>query len=362
MRQRYWPFHRTARALGRWVLAVVCGLGLSGLAQEDAIARPGAAANGSPSRTPGHEGLGTQQADFGMVLKAQGGSFRNIAATVTVPADWPNQQRVRVVREDLPRGATVNDKRIDDDVGRQLEVKIPWLAAEDEVRAVITFEVELLAPPPLPQDPGQLTIPDRRKLDRKVKRHLDPSPKIESGHPQVRQAAEEAVGERAGAWDQVQAIHAWVFTNIQFAGGFENVQTCMQTLERRRGVCAEKNSLAVAMLRASGFPARLIRIPGHCYYEVYLLDGDGKGHWVGGDASTLPQITPRGVAEGMILQKGDNVSVIDPQTGKRTTGRFLAETATGMPQSQAARLLLQPISPALTAAPRTPAAANPGRQ
>ena len=38
-----------------------------------------------------------------MVLKAQGGGFKNLAVTVAVPADWPDQQRVRVVKEDLPR-------------------------------------------------------------------------------------------------------------------------------------------------------------------------------------------------------------------------------------------------------------------
>ncbi len=89
-----------------------------------------------------------------------------------------------------------------------------------------------------------------------------------------------------------QAIHRWVHKNIEFAGDMENVQTCMTTLQLRRGVCAEMNSLNVAMLRAAGFPARLVRIPGHCYYEVYLLDGQGTGHWLSGDASKDATIAP----------------------------------------------------------------------
>jgi hypothetical protein len=126
------------------------------------------------------------------------------------------------------------------------------------------------------------------------------------------------------------------------------------TLSVRSGVCAEKNSLAVAMLRAQGIPARLVRIPGHCYYEVCLLDGEGQDRWFSGDASTEPTITPSGAAKGLILQKGNSVSIIDPATKKRTTGRFLAETATGVPQGRGAGLQFQPISPAIGARPVVP--------
>ena len=189
-------------------------------------------------------------------------------------------------------------------------------------------------------------------MPRKVAVHLTPSPKIESDNAQVHQAAKEAVGDRSGAWEKVEAIHRWVHEKIEFAGDMENVQTCPQTLQSRRGVCAEMNSLNVAMLRAEGFPARLVRIPGHCYYEVYLLDGQGRGHWLAGDASRNATIIPGQSIAGMILQKGDNVTIIDPKTKRRTKGRFLSETAVGLPQSTAAKLSLQVISPAMKATPK----------
>ena len=138
----------------------------------------------------------------------------------------------------------------------------------------------------------------------------------------------------------------------------ENVQSCMTTLKTRRGVCAEMNSLNVAMLRAAGFPARLVRIPGHCYYEVYLVNGQGTGHWLCGDASKDATIRPSQAAEGMILQKGDNVNIVDPKTKRWKKGRFLADTASGMPQSRAAQLDFQPISPALKVSPRTPVSSH----
>lgn len=349
---RWWG--RLAGALGVLAAAIGC-LGWSGLAlaQDGQSRRLHAKPSRAESHSPGAEKGTTEQAEFGMVLKAEGGGLKNVSATVTVPMDWPGQQRVRVVQEDLPPGATVSYKTVDD-IGRQMVVKFPLVSAGQEIRAVVTFEVEQMTPPAVTDDAGQLAAPDPQSLSRRVAIHLAPSPKIESDHPQVRKAAEEALGSRTGAWEKVQAIHQWVHTNIAFSGGLENVRTCMQTLDSRRGVCAEMNSLAVAMLRAVRLPARLVRVPGHCYYEVYLLDSQDKGHWFVGDASAAATITPSGSAKGMILQKGDNVSVIDPNTKRRTKGRFLAETVTGTPLTKSARLQFQPISPALTTAPRTP--------
>jgi hypothetical protein len=293
-----------------------------------------------------------------MVLKAQGGGFKNLVAAVTVPADWPDQQRVRVVKEDLPPGATVGYRTIadvgDQTVGRQMVVKIPFLPEGIEVRAVVTFSVERLTPPPLAPAAGQFQAASRKELG-KLASYLTRSPKIECNDPRVRGMAREAVNNHTAAWEKVQAVHHWVHENIEFAGDMENVQTCMKTLELRRGVCAEMNSLVVAMLRAEGFPARLVRIPGHCYYEVYLLDGQGKGHWLAGDATRDAAIAPGKTPEGMILQKGDNVSIVDPKTKRRTKDRFLADTVVGVPQPIGATIQFQPISSAMKATPRTAA-------
>ena len=40
---------------------------------------------------------------IGMVVMADGGAFRQIGGTVTVPMEWPEQPRVRVVDQDLSR-------------------------------------------------------------------------------------------------------------------------------------------------------------------------------------------------------------------------------------------------------------------
>lgn len=295
-----------------------------------------------PATSPGIYTL-----DFGLLLQAGSGSFKNVQGCVTVPADWPHQQRVRAVKQEAPPGATISYKSLDD-VGRQMLVRIPALP-QGPTRVVVTFEIEILPPPDLPQDTARFTAADPKKLPRKVALHLAPSPKIESDHPRVRRAAQDAVGQAAGAWQKVAAVHRWVAGNIAFAGGWENVQTCAETLDVRRGVCAEKNSLAVAMLRALDVPARLVRVPGHVYYEFYLLDGDGQGRWFSADATHSAALTPEGVQEGIILQKGDNVSAANSGGKRPARQRFLPETVTGTAVGGDAALQFQPITPAVPA-------------
>jgi hypothetical protein len=295
------------------------------------------------SAEPARTAKSPQQCEFGMVIEAQGGGFRSFSGIVTVPADWPDQQRVRVVKEELPPGATVSYKKIED-VGRQMIVKIPLVPPGKELRAVLTFEVEPLKTPPLPQDTLHYTLPERGKL---TAPHLAPSPLIESDSPEVRKAAEEAVGDRKNPWDKVKAIHQWVYQNIKHTGGQENKQSTLKTLSARIGECAEKNSLAVAMLRSQGMPARLVRIPHHCYYEVNLADGEGECHWISADASQPAPSSPNADARGMILQKGDSVWIVDPATKKRVKGRFLSESATGTPSNRGVKLRFEPVSPAM---------------
>ena len=208
----------------------------------------------------------------------------------------------------------------------------------------------VLAGPGMPAGHGRLPGSSSPATIRKMAIYLPP-PKIESDDPSVQRTAEEAIGRQRGGVEKVEAIHNWVHKNIVYSGEMENMQTCMKTIELRRGVCAEMNSLAVAMLRATRFPARLVRIPGHVYFEVYLLDGEGQGHWIAGDATRDAIVFGRAI-EGMILQKGDNVNIIDPNTKQSAKGRILAETIIGLPQSRSARLNSSPSARRSSSLPR----------
>ncbi len=284
----------------------------------------------------------------GLVIKAEGSAFRHIVGTMAVPGDWPGQQRVRVVKEELPPGATVSYRTLEGQT-RQMTIRLPSLAEGAEVRAVVTFEVELLPTPSLPSDVPGFAAPAVKKLDRKLAACLTPSPLIESNRPEVRELAEKVAGAQATVWDKAKAVHAWVYENIKFVAPAElGRQNVLETLRQGTGVCAEKNSLVVALLRALQIPARLVRITSatdwdHCYYEFYLVNGEGTGVWFAGDASTRPALDPWLAPQRVVLQKGDSVTVTDRRNGRKVKQRFLESTLSGLPNSPSGRLGLRMI-------------------
>ena len=308
----------------------------------------------------GQQPPAAEQAEFGMLLKAEGGDVKNVdrhrdrPRRLAEPAAGAGGQAGASARCDV-------SYKLIEDVGRQMFVKIPSLPVGQggpgggHLRGPAAD-----GPSAWREDPGRLHGP--RCADRRAGKSPStwpPVPRSKATIRQVHKAAQEAIRAARPTWGKVQAIHQWVHKNIAFTGDLENVQTCPKTLELRHGVCAELNSLTVAMLRALRFPARLVRIPGHCYYEVYLLDGEGRGHWLAGDAGPDATITLDDRPGGIILQKGDNVSVIDPGTHRRAKGRILAETATGTSQTPAARVKFQSISPAFQESP-SPSGRGPG--
>jgi hypothetical protein len=276
----------------------------------------------------------------GMIIKAEGGGFHAIIGNATVPTDWPGQQRVRAVKEELTGGAKITYKMVKD-MARQMVVRIPSLAAGDEARAIVTFEVESLAPPP-PLKTDALQSPSAAKLDRKLAVFLTPSSCIESDSPEVRKLAKELVGGKETAVAQVRAIHDWVVSNIRFELNEGKQQTTPETLRDRNGDCDEMNSLAVALCRANQIPARLVRIPKHCYHEVYLLDGDARGHWLSCDATQQWFLSES--ALGIVLQKGDKATGLSSPGNGVTKQRFVAETLIGLPNVKGAKLTLQLVA------------------
>ena len=176
-------------------------------------------------------------------------------------------------------------------------------------------------------------VPDRRKLDRKLAAFLVPSPQIESNHEAIRAAAGEFSDKKLKAWDRVKAIYDWVQKKIEYEDNQgKAVLSAVEALNAGKGDCDEMSALFIAVCRASGVPARMVRVPGHVYSEFYLLDDEGRGHWFpcqsAGTPSfgTMPDLRP-------ILQRGDNVLMLgpDPRNKKRVRYRFFPENVTGMP-------------------------------
>lgn len=301
----------------RWLMPVVW---LAGVVPAAAQFREPALPAAKPGQTV------VQRWRLGMVITAEGGGFRGLVGSTTVPMDWP-EQKVRLVAEDLSPGVTISYRNFEG-TARQLVVRIPVLRANEEARAVLTFEIQRHLPLP-PERPDVFQLPDPKKLDRKLAGYLGPSPQIEADHPDVKRLAEQLTARHPTAWGKVRAIYDWVRKHVERQDNRgQEMKGTVQTLNEATGDCDEMTGVFVALCRALGVPARMVRVPGHVFGEFYLLDAQGKGQWfpcevAAGEAfGTLADPRP-------ILQKGDNILAVVPATRRKTRFRILPETLTG---------------------------------
>lgn len=261
-----------------------------------------------------------QRMEVGITVNAVGGPCRGIVGYTAVPDEWPEQQ-VKIVEEEVSPGAKVS-YRLVDGMAKAMEVRVPFLRAGEEAKAIVTFEVRrsaILAP----DDPGIYVLPKLTKLDRKVRVFLAPSPKIESRDRKIRSLAKQIGADEQKAWKKVEAIYDWVRDNVEYKNG--PLKGALAALRDGNGDCEELTSLFIALCRASNVPARTVWVQGHCYPEFYLVDGKGKGHWFPCQAAgtrafgEIPEHRP-------VLQKGDNVR---PPYNRRVPKRYLANHLTG---------------------------------
>jgi hypothetical protein len=276
-----------------------------------------------PLADPADVRLGDEQTELyrvGMVVTAKSGPCRGIRGTVPFPIDWP-EQHARIVAEDISSSVRGVEYRDLDNGVRQMMISIPYLAAGEEARAVVTLEVTRRALLP-PEETSSLVIPE--KPDRDTRIYLGPSPGIETRQSKIRSLAKEILKERADqpAWQQVEALYDWVRDNVVYKEGkFRGAAAALKT---KQGDCEDMSSLFIALCRTSDIPARTVWVPGHCYPEFYLEDATGKGHWYPCQAAgtrafgEMPEKRP-------ILQKGDNFKV--PERSDRQ--RYVAEHLTG---------------------------------
>ena len=131
--------------------------------------------------------------------------------------------------------------------------------------------------PPDDADVGKYVIPDINKLKSDVRQFISPSPKIESNETKIRDLARDTTKDKETAWEKVEAIYDCARSKVKYQNG--PLKGALQALKDGTGDCEEITSLIIAMCRAINVPARTVWVPGHCYPEFYLQDGEGNGHW-----------------------------------------------------------------------------------
>jgi transglutaminase-like putative cysteine protease len=273
----------------------------------------------------------------GVIALADKGACGDVLATAPVPIDWP-EQTVTVLKETK----TTHVKRLEYSLlgegVKQMRVKIPALPETEEASVVLTLKIDRREVLP-PDDPQNLVAPE--KPDPKLSAYLLPSPYIESNDAKIQSLAKEIVAGKAGAWERAQAIYDRVLAHVKYEEG--PIKGAVAAVKDGTGDAEELTSLFIALCRANKVPARMVWVPGHCYPEFYLEDGQGRGQW-------FPcQVPGKGLSDGSfgriaeyrpILQKGDNF-LVPEKSGKRQ--RYVAEFArakTGRPRVSFVRELV----------------------
>ena len=232
-----------------------------------------------------------------------------------VPGEWPEQE-VKIDAEDIASSAKVDYTVADGEVKMML-IRIPLLPAGEEAKALVTFELRRSTQEP-PDDTSIYVVPNKRKLDRTMLRHLGTSPFIEARQSKIRSLARKLGADKPTAWQQVEAIYDFVRETVKQKDG--PVKGAVSALRSGEGSHEDMVSLFIALCRAKGVPARTVWIPGHCYAEFYLDDDEGKGHWF---PCQVAGARAFGAMSDMrpILQKGDNFR---PPYDRRDVQRYMA--------------------------------------
>jgi hypothetical protein len=157
------------------------------------------------------------------------------------------------------------------------------------------------------QFPQKQTIPPELG-----KRYLGESPGIQTRCKEIRDLLGRLRGDLKHPWDLAKKFAAWIPQNIRpQIGPYTGV---VKALDARAGDCAEMSAVFVALCRASGIPARLVWVPDHNWAEIYLIDEEGKGHWIPVHTACYFWFGWTGAHE-LVIQKGDRLKM--PGRGAR---------------------------------------------
>lgn len=111
--------------------------------------------------------------------------------------------------------------------------------------------------------------------------YLDPTPMIQSDHPDIRKRASAITEGLATPWDKARAIAAWVNRGVKKEMA-ASLPSALDVLKTMRGDCNEHTYLFVGLARAAGLPAAvkvgLAYQRGAFYYHAWPAVWVGK--WV----------------------------------------------------------------------------------
>jgi hypothetical protein len=203
-----------------------------------------------------------------------GPALNNVKLTLPVPMDWFEQQVIKVDEEktnaEIAAGIEYN---IINNGARELTLKLGNIPPAKEVQVILAFELknyELLPP----DNPKDYVIP--KKVPKDIQPYLRESPNIESDNPRFTKMFHDITRDRTSAWEKVEALYTFVQNNVKYDddGWKKSADGALAVTKMPKGQwtgdCKDMSCLFVALCRAGKVPARIVRVPEHCYPEFYL--------------------------------------------------------------------------------------------
>ncbi len=240
----------------------------------------------------------------GMIFRAAiGGTCANVFGSAPVPMEFP-EQKVRTLEENFPPVAKVSYRDLKEGGARQMIFKMRELREGQGVEASSLFEVTRYPILP-PEDPALYSIP--RSVSSDLRRYLREGKYMESNTKLIRTLAKETTENVDSAWEKVDAILTYVRDTVQYKEVLidKTMRGALAAYRSREGDCEDMSALFIAMCRAIEIPARLVRVPGHCWAEFYLVDDEKNGYWFPAQVAGTEELGSMQDTR-VILQKGDS--------------------------------------------------------
>lgn len=211
-----------------------------------------------------------------MRVEATDGAVRGVTAISPIPMDWP-EQRVRLISQKVSPGAKTSETVLKGQAAT-IKLQVPQIpkggsAFVERLYEITRWRTKFMLPgdslkqakivPAEWKDQGAGDAPGVETKDRKM---------IELAE------ALRKSGEDAGPWETVKGFWSWTRDNVKFENG--DFRGALFALENRCGDCEEMSALFVGLCRLSGIAARTVWVESHDYPEFYLVDKQGKGHWI----------------------------------------------------------------------------------
>lgn len=245
---------------------------------------------------------------------------KGIVATGPIPMEWP-EQHVRLLREKRSPHSRVSEQVFNGQAAvlkfQVSQIPKGGTAFIERLYEITRYRTKFTLPGEDMQWPRAMP-PELRDQVKGT------PPGIELNNPKMVELAEmlRHTGEPAGPWETVKGFWSWTRDNVKFENG--DFRGAMHAIEQHCGDCEEMSALFVGMCRLSGIPARTVWVESHDYPEFYLLDQQGKGHWIPAQVLGPPWFGE--MAEYRpIFQKGDRF--YDPL--QRTYVRYVPQTVRG---------------------------------